>query len=213
MRGYWKDEETTARTIVDGWLHTGDIGVIEPDGYLKITDRKKDIIVNSGGDNVSPQRVEGVLLLEPEIGQAFIYGDKKPYLVALISPDADAAKAFARETGKPADMAELAQDQGFRQRIGEAVKRANANLSAIERIRKFEIMTEPFSVDNGLMTPTLKLRRPLHHRTARRAPGEPLRRRALGRPLRHPALSHHDPFACAAAMTASAKASTLSHEV
>jgi long-chain acyl-CoA synthetase len=160
MRGYWKDEETTARTIVDGWLHTGDIGVIEPDGYLKITDRKKDIIVNSGGDNVSPQRVEGVLLLEPEIGQAFIYGDKKPYLVALISPDADAAKAYARETGKPADMAELAQDQGFRQRIGEAVKRANANLSAIERIRKFEIMTEPFSVDNGLMTPTLKLRRP-----------------------------------------------------
>jgi long-chain acyl-CoA synthetase len=160
MRGYWKDEETTARTIVDGWLHTGDIGVVEPDGYLKITDRKKDIIVNSGGDNVSPQRVEGVLLLEPEIGQAFIYGDKKPYLVALISPDADAAKAYARETGKSADMAELAQDQGFRQRIGEAVKRANANLSAIERIRKFEIMTEPFSVDNGLMTPTLKLRRP-----------------------------------------------------
>ncbi len=159
MRGYWQDEETTARTIVDGWLHTGDIGVIEPDGYLKITDRKKDIIVNSGGDNVSPARVEGVLLLEPEIGQAFIYGDRKPYLVALISPDADAAKAYARETGKQAD--ELARDQGFRQRIGEAVKRANANLSPIERIRKFEIMTEPFTVDNGLMTPTLKLRRPM----------------------------------------------------
>jgi long-chain acyl-CoA synthetase len=160
MRGYWKDEETTARTIVDGWLHTGDIGVIEADGYLKITDRKKDIIVNSGGDNVSPQRVEGILLLEPEIGQAFIYGDKKPYLVALIAPDADAAKAYARETGAKPDLVELAKDQGFRHRIGEAVKRANANLSAIERIRKFEIMTEPFTVDNGLMTPTLKLRRP-----------------------------------------------------
>ncbi len=161
MRGYWKDEETTARTIVDGWLHTGDIGVIDSDGYLKITDRKKDIIVNSGGDNVSPQRVEGILLLEPEIGQAFIYGDKRPYLVALIAPDADAAKAYARENGKSADMAELAQDPGFRQRIAEAVKRANASLSAIERIRKFEIMSEPFTVDNGLMTPTLKLRRPM----------------------------------------------------
>lgn len=160
MRGYWKDEETTARTIVDGWLHTGDIGVIDKDGYLKITDRKKDIIVNSGGDNVSPQRVEGILLLEPEIGQAFIYGDRKPYLVALIAPDADAAKAYARGNGKNADLAELAKDQGFRKLIGEAVKRANINLSAIERIRKFEIMAEPFTVDNGLMTPTLKLRRP-----------------------------------------------------
>jgi long-chain acyl-CoA synthetase len=160
MRGYWKDEETTARTIVDGWLHTGDIGVIEADGYLRITDRKKDIIVNSGGDNISPQRVEGILLLEPEIGQAFIYGDKKPFLVALISPDADAVKAFAKETGKPNDMAQLVKDQAFRQRIGEAVKRANANLSAIERIRKFEIMTEPFTVENEMMTPTLKLRRP-----------------------------------------------------
>jgi long-chain acyl-CoA synthetase len=160
MRGYWKDEEATARTVIDGWLHTGDIGVIEKDGYLRITDRKKDIIVNSGGDNISPQRVEGILLLEPEIGQAFIYGDKKPFLVALISPDADAVKAFAKETGKANDMTELVKDQAFRQRIGEAVKRANANLSAIERIRKFEIMTEPFTVENEMMTPTLKLRRP-----------------------------------------------------
>ena len=160
MRGYWKDEETTARTIIDGWLHTGDIGVIEADGYLRITDRKKDIIVNSGGDNISPQRVEGIMLLEPEIGQAFIYGDKKPYLVALISPDPDAVKGYARESGKPNDLADLVHDQSFRQRIGEAVKRANSNLSAIERIRKFEIMTEPFTVDNGMMTPTLKLRRP-----------------------------------------------------
>jgi len=160
MRGYWKDEETTARTIIDGWLHTGDIGVIDTDGYLKITDRKKDIIVNSGGDNISPQRVEGIMLLEPEIGQAFIYGDKKPYLVALISPDSDAVKAYARQAGKPNDLAELVHDQAFRQTIGEAVKRANTNLSAIERIRKFEIMTEPFTVENEMMTPTLKLRRP-----------------------------------------------------
>jgi len=160
MPGYWKDDEATARTIVDGWLHTGDVGVIEPDGYLKITDRKKDIIVNSGGDNVSPQRVEGVMILEAAIAQAFIFGDKKPYLVALIVPDQDAVKAYARDLGKPPELAEIAKDQGFRQLIGEAVKRANANLSAIERIRKFEIMTEPFTVENSMMTPTLKLRRP-----------------------------------------------------
>ena len=160
MPGYWKDDEATARTIVDGWLHTGDVGVIDADGYLKITDRKKDIIVNSGGDNVSPQRVEGVMILEAEIAQAFIFGDKKPYLVALIVPDQDAVKAYAREVGKPPDFAEITKEPGFRQQIGEAVKRANASLSAIERIRKFEVMSEPFSVENGMMTPTLKLRRP-----------------------------------------------------
>ena len=160
MPGYWKDDDATVRTIVDGWLHTGDVGVIGADGYLKITDRKKDIIVNSGGDNVSPQRVEGVMILESAIAQAFIFGDKKPYLVALIVPDQDAVKAYAREIGKPPDFAEIAKEPGFRQQIGEAVKRANANLSAIERIRKFEVMTEPFSVENSMMTPTLKLRRP-----------------------------------------------------
>jgi long-chain acyl-CoA synthetase len=160
MPGYWKDEATTARTIVDGWLHTGDVGVIDKDGYLKITDRKKDIIVNSGGDNVSPQRVEGVMILEADIAQAFIYGDKKPYLVALVVPDQEAVKSYAKEVGKSAEFAEIVKDQGFRQRLGEAVKRANANLSAIERIRKFELMTEPFTVENGMMTPTLKLRRP-----------------------------------------------------
>ncbi|HRY25937.1 MAG: long-chain fatty acid--CoA ligase [Geminicoccaceae bacterium] len=160
MKGYWKDEEATARTVVDGWLHTGDVGVLDEHGYLKITDRKKDIIVNSGGDNISPQRVEGILLLEPEIGQALIYGDRKPYLVALVTPDPGFVQTFGREAGKSRDPAALAQDPEFRQRIGEAVKRANANLSAIERIRKYEIMAEPFSVENGMMTPTMKLRRP-----------------------------------------------------
>lgn len=160
MKGYWKDEETTARTIVDGWLHTGDVGELDADGYLKITDRKKDIIVNSGGDNISPQRVEGILLLEPEIGQALIYGDRKPYLVALITPDPSFVQTFGRQPGKSMDLAVLANDREFRQQIGEAVKRANANLSAIERIRKFEIMPEAFTVENGLMTPTMKLRRP-----------------------------------------------------
>ncbi len=160
MKGYWKDEEATRRTVVDGWLHTGDVGVLDGDGYLRITDRKKDIIVNSGGDNISPQRVEGILLLEPEIGQALIYGDKRPYLVALVTPDPGFVQAYARETGRAGDMAALARDPDFRQRIGRAIERANAQLSTIERIRRFEVMTEPFTVENGMMTPTMKLRRP-----------------------------------------------------
>ena len=96
MRGYWKDAEATAQTLRDGWLHTGDIGEIDADGYLKITDRKKDMIVNSGGDNVAPARVEGILLLEPEIGQALIYGDRRPHLVALIVPHQEFVRSFAR---------------------------------------------------------------------------------------------------------------------
>src|SRR5690606_33608778 len=87
MQGYWNQPQATAETLRDGWLHTGDIGVFDEDGYLSITDRKKDIIVNSGGDNIAPQRVEGFLTLEREIAQAMVYGDKRPYLVALLVPD------------------------------------------------------------------------------------------------------------------------------
>ncbi len=161
MRGYWKDEEATAQALRNGWLHTGDIGEIDGDGCIRITDRKKDMIVNSGGDNVAPARVEGVLLLEPEIGQALIYGDRRPHLVALIVPHADFVRSFARSHQIPGDLAVLADNPAFRTAIGEAVKRANQALSPIERIRRFHVMPEPFSIDNGLMTPTLKLRRHL----------------------------------------------------
>ncbi len=136
MQGYWQDAEATAAAIRDGWIHTGDIGALDDDGYLHITDRKKDIIVNSGGDNVSPQRIEGILSLEPEIAQAMVYGDRKPYLVALIVADAAA-------DGE----------------IGNAVKRVNAKLSPLERIRHFAVAPEPFAITNGQLTPTLKIRR------------------------------------------------------
>lgn len=161
MHGYWKDEAGTAQALRDGWLHTGDIGEIDADGCIRITDRKKDIIVNSGGDNVAPARVEGVLLLEPEIGQTLIYGDKRPYLVALIVPHQDFIRSFARTHGCSAKLSDLAEDARFKAAIGAAVTRANSRLSAIERVRKFQVMPEAFSVDNGLMTPTLKLRRHL----------------------------------------------------
>ena len=103
MQGYWNMPEATSEAITDGWLHTGDIGKIDEDGFLMITDRKKDIIVNSGGDNIAPQRIEGFLTLQPEIAQAMVYGDRKPNLVALIVPDPDFMSDWAKENGKPKD--------------------------------------------------------------------------------------------------------------
>jgi long-chain acyl-CoA synthetase len=164
MRGYWRDESGTAQVLRDGWLHTGDIGVIDQDGFLQITDRKKDIIVLSGGDNVAPQRVEGVLALQPEIGQVIVYGDGQPHLVALIVPDAEFAKGYARQHKLPSDLDELVQHKDFERAIGEAVTCANESLSVIERVRHFRLMAEAFTVENGTMTPTLKLKRPLIYR-------------------------------------------------
>jgi long-chain acyl-CoA synthetase len=159
MQGYWADPEGTARAVREGWLHTGDIGEIDRDGYLKITDRKRDIIVNSGGDNISPQRVEGFLALQPEIAQAMVYGDRRPHLVALLVPDAEHAKAWAETRGKRARLADLIQDGEFRRHLTEAVDRVNQHLSPIEKIRRFAAIAEPFTVDNEMATPTLKIRR------------------------------------------------------
>jgi long-chain acyl-CoA synthetase len=161
MRGYWRDDVGTSQVLRDGWLHTGDIGVIDRDGFLQITDRKKDIIVNSGGDNVAPQRVEGILALQPEIDQAIVYGDGRPHLVALIVPDAEFARVYARQHGLQPELARLVQHKDFERTLGEAVTRANEGLSVIERVRHFRLMAEPFTIEKGTMTPTLKLRRQL----------------------------------------------------
>ncbi len=158
MAGYHKDPAATAATVRDGWLHTGDIGALDPDGCLRITDRKKDIIVLSGGDNVAPQRIEGVLGLEPEIAQVVVFGDRRPHLVALVVPAKELLEE-ARARAARADGSDPAADPELRARIEAAVARANAGLSAQERVRRVEILGEPFTIENGLMTPTLKLRR------------------------------------------------------
>ncbi len=166
MQGYWRNEKATHEVIRDGWLHTGDVGMIDGDGYIRITDRKKDIIVNSGGDNLSPQRVEGILTLEPEIAQAMVHGDKRPHLVAVIVPGKDWAEEWARKSGRPADpvdLAGLAGDDEFRKAIGRAVDTVNARLSNTERVRKFILAVEPFTIDNGQLTPTMKIRRHVIH--------------------------------------------------
>jgi long-chain acyl-CoA synthetase len=160
MQGYWNDADATRAAIgPDGWLHTGDVGEVDGDGYLRITDRKKDIIVNSGGDNISPQRVEGLLTLQPEIAQAMVWGDRRPHLVALLVPAEDWAQAWARQHGHAADPAGLASVPEFRSALGAAVDRVNRSLSAIEKVRRFAVIAEPFSVDNAMLTPTLKIRR------------------------------------------------------
>jgi long-chain acyl-CoA synthetase len=159
MKGYWNDPETTERVVKGGWLQTGDIGEIDRDGYLKITDRKRDFIKNSGGDMVSPARVEGYLTLEPEIAQAMAFGDRRPYLVAVVVPDPDFLAAYARDNKLPNDLGALAGDTGLQKVIGAVVARVNRELAQTERIRRFIIATEPFTIVNGQMTPTLKIKR------------------------------------------------------
>ncbi len=159
MKGYWNDKTATERTIIDGWLHTGDIGELDEDGYLLITDRKKDIIVNDKGDNVSPQRIEGMLALEEEIAQAMVYGDRKPHLVGLIVPDSEWLIQWARANKKSRNLADIRNDRDLIKAISTAVGRINARLTNLEKVRKFIIAAEPFSVENEQMTPTLKVRR------------------------------------------------------
>ena len=159
MKGYWNDEEATASAIQDGWLHTGDIGQFDEDGYLEITDRKKDIIVLSGGDNLSPARVEGFLTLQPEIAQAMVYGDKRPALVALLVPDPDWLAEWAQSNGKPNDLSALADDPALAKALSGVIDQVNNSLSMLEKIRRFTIADAPFSTENGMMTPTLKIKR------------------------------------------------------
>jgi long-chain acyl-CoA synthetase len=142
MHGYWRNPEETARVLKDDWLATGDIGHFDDRGRIVITDRKKDILVNDRGDNIAPQRVEGMLTLQPEIAQAMVYGDRKPHLIGLLVPDAEIANA--------ADM---------QQRLSQAVDRVNADLSVVERVRRFIVADAPFSVDNEQLTPSMKIRR------------------------------------------------------
>ncbi|MGH7090224.1 MAG: AMP-dependent synthetase/ligase, partial [Stellaceae bacterium] len=156
MKGYWNDPEATQRTMENGWLHTGDIGECDQDGYLLITDRKRDFIKNSGGDMISPARVEGQLVLQPEIGQAMAFGDRRPYLVAIVVPRQELLDEVAKGRG---DGGAVAADLALQRAMSAAIERANATLPPAERVRRFIVTTEPFSIQNGMMTPTLKIKR------------------------------------------------------
>ena len=139
MLGYWNNKIETDKILKDNWLYTGDIGEIDQEGYLKITDRKKDIIVNAGGDNIAPSKIENLLANYPDIIQSYIYGDKKNYLVALIV----VAKDLEDRNNK----------------IQSIINKVNDELSVIEKIKKFIIIDDPFTIDNEMLTPTMKIRR------------------------------------------------------
>ena len=137
MLGYWNQKEETEKVLKEGWLHTGDIGELDQNNYLKITDRKKDIIVNLGGDNISPSKIENILCLNQFIKQSFVYGDKKNYLVSIIICDKEVKE----------------------EEIKLVIENINNNLTLIEKIKKFILINEEFTIDNGMLTPTLKLKR------------------------------------------------------
>ena len=159
MNGYWNDPEATNKTIIDGWVHTGDIGEFDNENYLKITDRKKDIIVNAGGDNISPSRIEAKLDIEPEIAQSMLYGDFKNYLVAIIVPNKELALEWAKENNVDSNLSNIIKDNSFIKKIREVVDKVNKNLSAIEQIRKFILIDHEFTIENNMMTPSMKVRR------------------------------------------------------
>ena len=159
MKGYWQNTEDTEKALANGWLHTGDIGHVDDGGRIVITDRKKDIIVNDKGDNVAPQKLEGMLTLQPEIQQAMVIGDKRPYIVALIVPDGEWALQWARENDEPFDLPTLQGLPAFQRAVKAAIDRTNQDLSVVEKVRKFIFADEPFSVENSQMTPTMKIRR------------------------------------------------------
>ena len=156
MKGYWSDPEGTAQVLEGSWLKTGDIGFLDQDGHLRITDRKRDFIKTSGGEMISPVRLEGILTTEPEISQAMVFGDCRPYLVAIVVPDRHFIAALAAQSG---DLGPIASDPEIFRAIGAAVARVNRSLPPRERLRRFIVAGEPFTTMNGLMTPTFKIRR------------------------------------------------------
>jgi long-chain acyl-CoA synthetase len=158
--GYYRDERATAEMLEDGWMHTGDVGELDDDGYLRITDRKKDLIITASGKNVAPQALENALKYHPLISQAVVVGDRRPYLVALITLDPESAPKFAAERGLPdADPAALAEDPAVLEEIAAAVASVNAEVSRAEGIKRWTVLSRDFLMEAEEITPTLKVRR------------------------------------------------------
>jgi long-chain acyl-CoA synthetase len=160
FQGYFKDPEATAEVLdPDGWLRTGDIGEIDEEGFIRITDRKKDLIVTAGGKNVAPQNLENDLKTSKYVSQALVVGDRQPYIAALITLDPEAVPAWAAEHGLPIDLAELSQTPQVRELIQGVVDEVNADRSRYEQIKRFTILPRDFTMDDDELTPTLKLKR------------------------------------------------------
>ncbi|MGY1773370.1 AMP-dependent synthetase/ligase [Blastococcus sp. SYSU D00813] len=162
MRGYWKNEQATAEAIdADGWFHTGDLGEIDADGFVKITGRKKEILVTAGGKNVAPAVLEDRLRAHRLVSQCIVVGDQRPFIGALITLDEEALPQWLESKGKPADtkITALVDDPDVRAELDAAVADANKAVSQAEAIKKYKVLTTDFTEDNGMLTPSLKLKR------------------------------------------------------
>jgi long-chain acyl-CoA synthetase len=159
FQGYYKNEEATSEAIVDGWLHTGDIGEIDADGFIKITGRKKDIIITAGGKNITPANLENEIKQHPLVSQCVVVGDRKPYLVALVTLDPEDAVAYAKEHGLPEDPAQLAANADVRKAIEDHVATINEKFARVEQVKKVAILPRDLSQETGELTPTLKVKR------------------------------------------------------
>jgi long-chain acyl-CoA synthetase len=159
FQGYYKNPEATAETLVGGWLHTGDLGEFDEDGYLKITGRKKDIIITAGGKNITPANLEGEIKQHPLVSQCVVIGDRRPYLVAVVTLDPEEAATYARDRGLPQDPAAIAANADVRASIEAHVEKINQKFARVEQVKKIAILPADFSQEGGELTPSMKVKR------------------------------------------------------
>jgi long-chain acyl-CoA synthetase len=166
--GYWRNDEATAEVLEErGWFHTGDVGEIDDEGFVRITGRKKEILVTAGGKNVAPAALEDRVRAHPLVDQCLVVGDGRPFIAALVTLDREALPAWAERHGKKTDVRRLVDDPDLRAEIEHAVDEANKSVSKAESVRKFRVIADEWTEEGGQLTPSLKLKRNVVMREAR----------------------------------------------